>query len=86
MPRFYFDFEGDGAPRLDTDGSELADPVAASEEVIAVLLELANALGPPGREGRTTLIARVRDDEGVYFFEGELTLTATWLSHPSTAD
>ena len=79
MPRFYFDFEGDGPPRLDPDGSELPDRIAAGEEVVALLPELAKGHGLPKPEGRRTLIARVRDEAGVYFFEGELTLTARWL-------
>ena len=85
MPRFYFDFEGDGPPRLDPDGSDLPDRIAASEEVVAVLPELAKGGGLLGPEGRRVLTARVRDQAGVYFFEGRLALTARWLDPPATA-
>ena len=83
MPRFYFDFEGDGPPRLDPDGSDLPDWCAAGEEVIAVLPELAKFHGLPRPEGRRALIARVRDETGAYFFEGELVLTTRWLKPPA---
>ena len=79
MPRFYFDFFGDGPPRFDRDGSELPDRLSAGDEALAVLPEIAKGLRAKDPEVRRTIVARVRDASGTYFFEGELTVTARWL-------
>jgi hypothetical protein len=62
MPRFFFDFNENGATAIDLEGLDLASPDLARTEALSALAEMARD-APCRGEGRS-LVCTVRDGDG----------------------
>lgn len=80
MPRFFFD-SSDGREIIrDEIGIDLPDVLAARDEAINGLPDIARDKLPDGSS--RDFMVKVRDEAGTYLFEARLTLTLVWLAEP----
>ena len=75
MPVFYFDINVGSGLIVDTEGSSLADVMAAQREATETLARIGTELFP-GR-GDQTLLADVRDERGEVVLGVSLQLSVT---------
>jgi hypothetical protein len=78
MPFFFFDVVQDGKLSTDSEGTELPDLKAATEEAVSAMAEMAADALPGTRQRQLTMI--VRNENDVRLLQLDLGFTVTVLS------
>lgn len=81
MPRYFFDIHDDVQALSDTEGEHFfASPDQAGKRAAQILSEI--ALHEPGENGRSNLLALVRDEAGCVVFTAALSIVGRRIDAP----